>query len=107
MTTDFWIQNFRPLILTAAALFTVGLYCMIVTHNLVRVLIGVELLTKAVTVLLVLAGAVTGRLATAQAMVIIVIVMEVVAIVVAAGIVIAIHAETGSSLTDNLRDLKG
>lgn len=105
--TGFWIEHFRAVVLTAAVLFTAGLWCLYATHNLVRVLIGIELLTKSVTLLLALAGAVTGRLAAAQAMIVTVIVMEVVAVVVAAGIVVAAHQRTGSNLTDSLTDLKG
>lgn len=105
--TAFWIQHFRAVIMTGAVLFTAGLWCVYATHNLVRVLIGIELLTKSVTLLLVLAGAVTGRVAAAQALIITVIVMEVVALVVAAGIVVAAHEKTGSHLTDHLTDLKG
>lgn len=105
--TGFWIEHFRAVVLTAAVLFTAGLWCLYATHNLVRVLIGIELLTKSVTLLLALAGAATGRLAAAQAIIVTVIVMEVVAVVVAAGIVVAAHQRTGSNLTDSLTDLKG
>jgi multisubunit Na+/H+ antiporter MnhC subunit len=103
----FWIQHFRTVMITAAVIFTSGLWCLYATHNLVRVLIGMELLTKAVTLLLVLAGAVTGRVAAMQALVITVIVIEVVVLVVAAGIVVAAHEKTGTNLTDSLTDLKG
>jgi multisubunit Na+/H+ antiporter MnhC subunit len=105
--TAFWIENFRAVMMTAAVLFTAGLWCLYATHNLIRVLIGIELLTKAVTLLLVLAGAVTGRVAAMQALIITVIVIEVVVLVVAAGIVVAAHEKTGSDLTDHLTDLKG
>ena len=43
------------------ALLVAGLYCMLVTRNLIRALIGVEILTKAVTLLIILAGYVTGQ----------------------------------------------
>jgi len=105
--TAFWIEHFRTVILTAAVIFTAGLWCLYATHNLVRVLIGIELLTKSVTLLLALAGAVTGRVAAMQALVITVIVVEVVVLVVAAGIVVAAQEKTGSNLTDHLTDLKG
>ncbi len=105
--TAFWIQHFRAVIMTAAVVFTAGLWCLYATHNLVRVLIGIELLTKAVTLLLVLAGAVTGRVAAAQALIITVIVVEVVVLVVAAGIVVAAHEKTGRNQTDHLTDLRG
>lgn len=105
--TEFWIHHFRAVIMTAAILFTTGLWCVYATHNLVRVLIGVELLTKSVTLLLVLAGAVTGRVAAAQALILTVIVMEVVTLVVAAGIVVSAHEKTGSHRTERLTNLRG
>ncbi len=100
--TGFWIANFRAVVVTAALLFTTGLYCILVSRNMIRVLIGVELLTKSVTLLLVLAGAVTGRMALAQALVITLIVMEVVAMVVAAGLVLGVYRHTGSTRADVL-----
>jgi NADH:ubiquinone oxidoreductase subunit K len=104
---NFWIENFRLVIITAALLFTVGLYCILVTRNMIRVLIGMELLTKAVTLLLVLAGAVTGRMAMAQALIITLIVMEVVAITVAAGVVVGAFRHTGNVSTESLDEAKG
>lgn len=105
--SELWIQHFRLVVMVAAVLFSTGLYCLLVTHNLIRVLVGIELLTKAVTLLLVLAGAVTGRLAAVQALVVTVIVIEVVIIAVAAGIVVAFHAETGNHRTSQLIDPEG
>ena len=105
--TQYWIEHLRVLLVTAAVLFAIGVYCVYASHNLIRILIGIELLTKAVTLLLVSAGAVTGRVAMAQTLVITLIVMEVVAIVVAAGIVIGAFRETGAIDTDGLHELKG
>ena len=39
-----------------ALLLVVGLYCLVVSRNLIRILIGLEILTKAVTLLLALGG---------------------------------------------------
>ena len=64
-----------------------GLYCILVTRNLMRVIIGLELLTKAVTLLIIVAGYVTGHIALAQSLVITLIIIEVVVIAVAAGVI--------------------
>lgn len=88
-------------------LFIAGLYCILVTRNLMRVLIGLELLTKAVTLLLIVAGYVTGRMALAQAVVITLIVIEVVVIAVMAGVILSIYRHTGSLDASNLKSLKG
>lgn len=84
-----------------------GIYYIVVTRNLMRVLIGLELLTKAVTLLIVVAGYITGKIALAQAMVITLIVIEVVVIAIAAGVVVSIFRATDSIDARNIRDLKG
>lgn len=98
----FWISALFFVLLSLTAL-----YCILVSRNLIRILIGVELLTKAVTLLLVTSGYLTSRSALAQALVITLILVEVVVIAVAAGIIIASfrrHADVG---VDHLSTLKG
>lgn len=87
--------------------FIAGLYLILVTKNLMRVLIGLELLTKGVTLLLIAAGYVTGRMALAQAVVITLIIIEVVVIAVMAGVMLSIYRHTGSLDASNLKSLKG
>lgn len=73
-----------------------GLYCVVVTRNLLRMLMGLELITKGITLLLVLAGHHTGHLASMQALLITLIVVEVVVIAVAAGLVINLYRHHGT-----------
>jgi len=84
-----------------------GFYCIIITFNLVRALIGIEILVKAATLLIIIAGYVTNNIALAQALVITLIVIEVVLMVVAGGLVLWIfrHNETIDARKLNL--LKG
>lgn len=84
-----------------------ALYCILVSRNLIRMLIGLELLLKAVTLLIALAGHLTNRMALAQAFIITLIVIEVVVIAVAAGIVIGAHRHNQSLDARLLRNLKG
>ena len=88
-------------------LFVAGLYCILVTRNLMRVLIGLELLTKAVTLLLIVAGYATGKTALAQAIVITLIMIEVVVMAVMAGVILSIYRHTGSLDASNVKSLKG
>jgi NADH-quinone oxidoreductase subunit K len=88
-------------------LVTTGLYCIIVTRNFIRVLIGMEILTKSVTLLLIIAGYVTGNPGLAQAYVITLIVIEVVVITVAAGLILGVFNHTHSLDVTKLRNLKG
>lgn len=82
-------------------------YCILFSRNLIRILIGLELLIKAVTLLIALAGYITGHMALAQTMIITLIVIEVVVIAVAAGIVIGAQRHNQSLDVRTLRNLKG
>jgi multisubunit Na+/H+ antiporter MnhC subunit len=88
-------------------LFIAGLYCILMTRNMMRALIGLEILTKAVTVLLILAGYVTGNMAFAQSIVITLIIIEVVVIAITAGVILSIYRHTNSLDRSTIRDLKG
>lgn len=85
----------------------IGLYCLLFTFNLIRALIGFEILMKAVTLLIIVAGYASGQSALAQSLVITLIVIEVVLVTVAMGIVLGLHKHYKSLDVRNLRNLKG
>jgi len=88
-------------------LWSAGIYCMLVTRNMIKVLIGLELLNKGVTLLFIIIGRITGQEALAQAMVITMIVIEVVVIVIAGGVILSVYRHDESLDVKNLRNLKG
>lgn len=98
----FW--SFGPFVVL---LSVIGIYCILVTYNLIRALIGIEILIKAVTLLIVVVGYVTGHTALAQALVITLIVIEVVVIAVAVGVVLGLHRHNDSLDIRKLRNLRG
>ena len=100
--TLFWI-----LASFAILLFIIGIYALLATRNLLRILIGVEVLNKGVTLLLITAGYMAGRTSIIQPVIITMIVMEAVIIAVAAGVVIAAYRKNGTIDIRALRDLKG
>jgi len=83
--------------LTVVLLFVIGFYYLITTRNLIRILVALEVLTKGVTLLLIYVGYKTGQMATAQSMVITLIIIEVVVLAVAAGIIVNIFNHTDST----------
>ena len=85
----------------------VGFYALMTTKNLIRALIGLEVLTKGVTLLIVLAGYVSQQTGLAQALVVTLIVIEVAVIVAAISIVLCVHRRTGSVDAGQLRNVKG
>jgi len=96
------------LFITAILLIVVAaVYCLITTHNMIRILIALELLIKGVTLLLAVAGSISGQMALAQSFIIALIVIEVVVTAIGAGIIIAVHARNGSIDLHNLSKIKG
>jgi multisubunit Na+/H+ antiporter MnhC subunit len=93
-------------IVAIVMIFVVGFYSLIVTRNLIRVVISLELLTKAVTLLTILVGALTHQMAQAQAFAVTLIVIEVIVTAIAAGIIINVYNHTGSVDTRKITDLK-
>lgn len=88
-------------------LFIIGLYCIFMTYNLVRALIGLELLIKAATLLIIAAGFTSRHIALAQAFVITLIVVEVVFIAVAVGVVLGLFRHNRSIDAREIKALKG
>lgn len=106
MNPSFWVQHVWLVVAASAVLFAAGLGCIVFARTLIRVLIGTELLVKGTTLLIVLAGAATGRVALAEALVVVLISLEVVGVAVSAGIVVGIHRQLGTAETDELPELK-
>ncbi|MCL2137138.1 MAG: NADH-quinone oxidoreductase subunit K [Coriobacteriia bacterium] len=86
------------IVLTAAT----GIYCLLVTQNMIRVLISMELINKGGALLLAVAGLVNGQTALAESFIIALIFVEVVVTAIGAVLCIAMHARTGSLDISNL-----
>jgi len=98
------VRVFWPYCVFIVLLCVTGVYCVLATFNLIRALIGVELLLKGVSLLIIVAGHATGHPALAQSLVITFIVIEVVVMTVALGVVMGIHYHNNSL---DVRELKG
>ena len=93
-------------LIAAAMLLAIGIYCLIVTKNLIRVILAIEILTKAATLLMIGAGYVNGRMDAAQSYVITIIVIEVVLLIISVGILYSIYKKTGTISVDEISNLK-
>jgi len=89
-----------------AMIFATGFYSLVVTRNLIRVVIALEVLTKGATLLMILAGALTHNMAQAQVFAIMMIVIEVIVTAIAAGIVIGVFRHSESLDTKDITNLK-
>lgn len=101
------MQLFWSFSLGIIIIFAIGIYCIYVTYNLVRILIGVEVLIKAATLLIIVAGYTSGHEALAQSMVITLIVIEVVVITVAVGVMLGIRSVNNSLDVRKIKNLRG
>jgi len=95
------------ILIVALLMIVIGMYCLMRTHNIIRIIIAIEVAMKAITLLLAFAGKVNGKLALTQSFIITMIVIEVVIAVVAAGIAISVYRRYGSINIDNLTKLDG
>ncbi|MDD5681305.1 MAG: NADH-quinone oxidoreductase subunit K [Candidatus Omnitrophica bacterium] len=100
-------QLFWPFGIFVILLFIAGIYCIMATFNLMRAIIGLEILIKAVTLLICVVGYITGNVALTQAVVITLIVIEVVIMVVAGGIILSAFKYNRTIDTRKLSNLKG
>jgi len=94
-------------IISTVMLLIIGIYSLVVTRHLIRILLSVEILTKAVTLMMVAAGYLTGKMAEAQAYIISIIVIEVMLLVIATGIVYSVYKNDGTLDTKTINNLKG
>ena len=94
-------------LIAVVLLLGIGLYTLLVSRNLLRMLIGFEIMAKGVTLAIVSAGYFNGKLALAQTLAITAIVVEVVFIAIALAIVMLIQRKKGSLDVRKLTNLKG
>ncbi len=97
-------MNLLPVVFV---LFSLGVYCLITRRNLIKVLIGIELLGKATVLALIWSGAVQGTIAYTQSLALVVIAVEVMVVALFLALMYAYYQQSNSLGTDELRRLKG
>ncbi len=100
---NLWILNMGA----AAMLIGIGIYCLLTMKNLVKLLIGVEIIAKGVTLALIATGLAKNNIMLAQSLVISVIVVDVAVLATALAIIIGINRHTKSLDVRKLTKLKG
>jgi NADH:ubiquinone oxidoreductase subunit K len=88
-------------------LFFIGLYCLLTNRNIVKLLIGLEIMAKAVVLSFAAAGFLRGETFFSQSLIITFIVVEVSLVAVALALVINAYRNTGSLDINQLSKLKG
>jgi multisubunit Na+/H+ antiporter MnhC subunit len=91
----------------AAGLLFVGLYCLLTMKNVIKLFIGIEVISKGVSLALLATGFVKKNTLLAQSLVITFIVVEVSLVATALAIIINIYRHTRSLDIRKLTKLKG
>jgi len=87
-------------------LLGVGLYGLLVSRHLIKVIIALQIMIKSVLLALVVAGDAVGRLNLAQSIALTVIVVDTIAAVLALALVVQIKRATGTLDSAELARLK-
>jgi NADH:ubiquinone oxidoreductase subunit K len=93
-------------VLSILSLAGVGLYCLLATRNLIKVIVGLQLIVKGVALAFVLAGNLTGQISLAQTMALTVIVADTIVAVVGLAMAVQIRHKMGTLDTKALSSLK-
>jgi NADH:ubiquinone oxidoreductase subunit K len=101
--SDFWIVN----MFFVGLLFLIGLYCLLAMKNLIKLLIGLELLSKGIMLALIATGFEKNHILTSQSLAISFIVVEVSVLATAMAMIINLYRHTESLDVKNLSNLKG
>lgn len=90
-------------------LFSLGIYTTIFRHNLIHLIIGIEVMAKALCLGVLVAGAAHGAgiFRVSEAMVITIICIEVATTAIALSLLVSAYRQTGSIDIASLRRLKG
>ena len=91
----------------AFALFVIGLYGIVARESLVRVLLGLVIMSKGVTLTFIGAGYSLNQLGTAQAIVFTIIVIDVAIAALALAVMVNVYRLTGSLSVASIRRLRG
>jgi len=91
----------------AAGLLAVGIYCLLAMRNLIKLFIGIEVVSKGVSLVLLATGFAKGNVLLAQSLVITFIVVEVCLVATALAIIINIYRHTKSLDVRKLTKLRG
>ncbi len=93
-------------LITILCLAGIGLYCLLITRNLIKVVIALQLIVKGAVLAFILAGNMTGQLNLAQSMALTVIVADTIVAVVGLALAVQIRLKTGSLDIKSLSSLK-
>ncbi len=103
-------MNLTPLNIVfwgVAGLFGVGLYGLLITRNLIKVVMVLQILVKAVVLALVLGGKISGNLGLGQSIAATVIVVDTIVAVVGLALAVQVRRRFGTLDVSEIDTLRG
>ncbi|HMK09393.1 MAG TPA: NADH-quinone oxidoreductase subunit K [Anaerolineales bacterium] len=94
-------------LIVVLGLLAVGFYALLASRNLIKVVIGLQLLVKGAVLGLMLAGTVNGQIQVAQSLAVTVIVADTVVAVIGMALAVQVRRRTGSMDVQRLSTLRG
>jgi len=91
----------------AVVIFVLGLFCIVANRSMIKTLIGIEILNRAVTLTFISSGFFGGKIALAQSVAVLSITIDAVVVAVALSIIINAKRLYGDINTELLTRLKG
>jgi NADH:ubiquinone oxidoreductase subunit K len=88
-------------------LLAVGFYALLANRNLIKLVIGLQLLVKGAVLALMLAGTSNGQLQIAQSLAVTVIVADTIVAVIGMALAVQVRRRTGSMDVKRLSTLRG
>lgn len=88
-------------------LLSTGFYGLVVTRNLLKIVIALQIMVKGAAVMLVVAGDLSGQMALGQSLAITVIVADTMALVIGLALAVQVKARTGTLNIDEIIHLEG
>ena len=94
-------------IIAVLGLLGVGVYALLITRNLIKVVIALQILVKAVLLAIILAGNIQGKMSLAQSMALTVIVADTMVAVVGLALAVQIRRRFGTVDASAISTLRG
>ena len=101
------MDQWQLYMLLVIVLLGIGIYCLIARRNLIQLIIGLEVIAKAVTLLFILGGSMQGNEQISQSIVITIILIEAIVAAVAISLIVVANRHAGSLDIDIFRRLQG
>jgi len=92
--------------LVILGLVGIGLYALLITRNLIKVVIGLQIMVKGAILALVLAGRLTGQVNLGQSLALTVVVADTIVAVIALALAVQIRRHCGSLDLNDLATLR-